>query len=123
MRSDGTSWTETVVASGSSSFTLVLPGIWGAPGGELFASTYPSRALHHDGARWVTQQMSGQVHRVWGTSRTDVYAVGSSVFHFDGSAWSPVATPSRYTLNGVWGSSSTSVFAVGNGRTIVHGTP
>ena len=52
---------------------------------------------------------------VWGTSGTDVFAVGKSgtILHYDGSTWSPMANVTTNWLNAVWGSSGSDVFTVG----------
>lgn len=54
---------------------------------------------------------------VWGTSSTDVFAVGEwgIILHFDGTSWSPLRDGAHAELYGVWGTSSTDVFAVGAG--------
>jgi hypothetical protein len=57
---------------------------------------------------------------VWGSSRTDVFAVGThlgwydrtDIQHYDGAAWSFV-TQATGALMALWGSSGTDVFAVG----------
>ena len=58
---------------------------------------------------------------VWGTSATDVYAVGllnsedtteSAVFHYDGHAWSK-HTEENVGVKGVWASAPNDVFRVG----------
>ncbi|MBI5480726.1 MAG: hypothetical protein HY906_17845, partial [Deltaproteobacteria bacterium] len=66
----------------------------------------------------TTQWLSG----VWGSSATDVFAVGEwgTILHYNGSAWSPMASGTTRWLYGVWGSSATDVFAVGSGGTILH---
>jgi hypothetical protein len=52
---------------------------------------------------------------VWGTSSSDVYAVGQSgtILHYDGTAWSEMASGTDWSLQDVWGSSSKDVHAVG----------
>jgi hypothetical protein len=51
---------------------------------------------------------------VWGSSATDVMAVGgSTILHYNGSAWSTQATIADASLASVWGSSATSYVAVG----------
>jgi hypothetical protein len=60
-----------------------------------------------------------QLSDVWGSSASDVYAVGdSTIWHFDGSGWTDVATVPN-SLDAVWGSGPTDVWAVGNGN-LVH---
>ena len=57
----------------------------------------------------------------WGTSSTDVFAVGNwgTIIHYDGNTWSEMDSGTTNTYEGVWGTSSTDVFVV-NGTTILH---
>lgn len=59
---------------------------------------------------------------VWGSSPTNVYAVGEfgTVEHFDGTSWTILAnTPTLEALNAVWGTGS-HVFAAGDFGTVIH---
>jgi hypothetical protein len=51
---------------------------------------------------------------VWGTSSTDVFAVGDygTILHYDGTEWSPMTSGIDKYLGGVWGTSSSDVYAV-----------
>jgi len=62
---------------------------------------------------------------IWGSSATDVFAVGATgeVVHLGATGWSPMASNTNNDLNGVWGSSGTDVFVVGAGGTIIHYGP
>jgi hypothetical protein len=53
---------------------------------------------------------------IWGSSSTDVFAVGSkgTILHYDGSSWNRMNSGTTYLLRGVWGSSPSDVFAVGH---------
>jgi len=60
---------------------------------------------------------------VWGTSGSDVFAVGTAgtILHFNGTAWtSQGAGVTTQPLAGVWGSANNDVFAVGAAGTILH---
>jgi hypothetical protein len=59
---------------------------------------------------------------VWGSSGSDVFAVGESgtILHYDGLAWSAMSSGTSYWLFGVWSSSGSDVFAVGWNGTILH---
>jgi hypothetical protein len=59
---------------------------------------------------------------VWGTSSSDVYAVGygGTILHYDGAGWSEMTSGTSAALRGVWGTSSSDVYAVGNSGTILH---
>ena len=65
---------------------------------------------------------SNDVNGVWGASPTDVFAVagGGTILHYDGSAWSPMASGSTMYLYNVWGASGTDVFVVGSSGAILH---
>jgi hypothetical protein len=65
---------------------------------------------------------SGHLSGVWGSSGSDVYAVGYTILHYDGRAWSSICSGIPL-LGGVWGSSGSDVFAVGPGGTILHYGP
>jgi hypothetical protein len=58
---------------------------------------------------------------IWGSSATDVFAVGSggTVIHYDGTGWSSMQSWTDKQLNAIWGSSPGNVFAVGVSGTIL----
>jgi hypothetical protein len=69
------------------------------------------------------------LHAVWGSSSSDVYAVGSewTILHYDGIEWSRIES-GGYSDTGtgvgggfwsVWGSSANDIYAVG-GRVVLH---
>ena len=70
----------------------------------------------------ATSGTTNWLNGVWGSSPSDVFAVGErgTILHYDGSAWSAMASGTSNRLNGVWGSSSSDVFAVGEPGTILH---
>ncbi|UCG85716.1 MAG: glucosyltransferase-I, partial [Gemmatimonadota bacterium] len=67
--------------------------------------------LHYDGSEWsgMTSGTQSVLTGVWGTSSTDIYAVGGDgvILHYDGTAWSDVW--SGPGVSGVWGTSPTDV--------------
>jgi hypothetical protein len=78
---------------------------------------------HFDGAKWTKSTLwkisgsTGQgINGLWGSSSTDIWAVGqSNAYHFDGATWTPAALPTAesLTLNSVWGAGPLDVFATG----------
>ncbi|MDM8539540.1 choice-of-anchor D domain-containing protein [Desulfococcaceae bacterium HSG9] len=67
----------------------------------------------------TTQHLNG----VWGSSGSDVFAVGNSgtIVHYDGNAWSEMDSGTTWVeFDGVWGSSGSDVFAVGSFGNIRH---
>jgi hypothetical protein len=60
---------------------------------------------------------------VWGTSPTDVFAVGywnGAILHYDGSAWSSMTGATTDGLHAVWGTTPTDVYALGHDGVILH---
>lgn len=98
------------------SWTLTL-----APGTTSYSFlVYVSGAVPHDDQylRWNSEQLSpgtGAYYAVWGSSSTDVFAVGANgrALRYDGSSYNAVPTGTTNTLYDVWGSSLTNVYAVG----------
>jgi hypothetical protein len=62
------------------------------------------------------------VYGIWGSSSSDVFAVGESgtIVHFDGYTWNPMTSGALYLLSDVWGSSGSDVWAVGQFGAIFH---
>ena len=77
--------------------------------------------VHYDGSMWraVTPVVpsSTVLYGVWGSAANNFWAVGdnATILHYDGAAWSVVATggsPGAY--RGVGGSSASDVWIVGD---------
>ena len=67
-------------------------------------------------------QFGTSLFGIWGTSPSDVWAVGAggTIAHYDGAGWKLSHSGTYADLNGIWGSSTTDVWAVGTGGTLVH---
>jgi len=104
-----------------------LPACYGPGAGIWVSSPADVRGMiwHFNGSSWEAQG-SGTTRylwAVWGSSPSDVFAVGDSatILHYDGSNWSqqPAARitgvwgSDALSIRDVWGSSATDVFAVG----------
>jgi hypothetical protein len=59
---------------------------------------------------------------VFGTSPTNVYAVGDvgTLLHYDGTGWTQIPSGTGTALNDVWGFSANDVFAVGDFGTMLY---
>ncbi len=62
---------------------------------------------------------------VWGTSPSDVYAVGASgrILHYDGNVgqnWVSVASGTTESLLAVWGTNASDILAAGTNGAVVH---
>ncbi len=81
--------------------------------------------LHYNGSTWsaMTSGTINTLRGVWGSSATDVFAVGDGgiILHYNGTVWSVMTSNTTYRLHSVWGTSSTNVYAVG-GETGWEGT-
>jgi predicted small secreted protein len=126
MHYDGKGWS-TVFFTGPM-FSPQLYSVWGSSGKDVFAvgigdvSLLGSSILHYDGTNWSsmsgkTGSVAGPLQGVWGSSSSSIFVVGvgGTILHYDGKAWSVVASGIQADLTGVWGSSSSDVFAVGGG--------
>ena len=121
----------------SSGATGELVDVWGTGPTDVFAVGSNADAdaviVHYDGTGWSEQLKRpyefgpSSFNGVWANTPTDVYAVGilveegasGSVYHYDGSAWSPMTLPRQAAddlLYGVWGLSGTEIFAFGTYR-------
>jgi len=61
---------------------------------------------------------------VWGSSKNDVWAVGSggTIIHYDGGAWKETPTPVKNTFHAVWGTGPTDVWAASMTNALFHST-
>ncbi|GMV41741.1 MAG: hypothetical protein AMXMBFR64_34570 [Myxococcales bacterium] len=96
-----------------------LAGIWGAPGGDLWAVGPGGLIVRGGPAGWWPQGaiVKSDLNAVWGSASDDVWAVGAGgvALHFDGLLWSLVPTGTLEDLHDVWGAGPSDVYAVGDG--------
>jgi hypothetical protein len=57
---------------------------------------------------------------VWSSSATNAWAVGETIQHFDGTAWTEMQNPAGRELLGIWGDDPADVWAVGAYGTILN---
>lgn len=108
----------TAVAPGQATIRAVTDGVSGYALATVETDDTPAVQIFAPMASGTTALL----YAVWGTSVTNVYAVGSggAILHFNGSSWASMASGTTSNLYAVWGSSATDVFAVGFGGTILH---
>jgi len=70
----------------------------------------------------MTSVTSEYLLYLWGSSGSDVFAVGvnGTIVHYDGSNWSAMSSGTTEALFNVWGSSASDVYAVGSSATMLH---
>jgi hypothetical protein len=118
---DGSTWTENHVIG-----TLLgepggeLLGIWPVASNDVFMVGTQGRIFRYDGSDWtpMTSPTSVNLVDVWGTSGSDVFAVGSGgILRFDGSTWKVI---DERAGTRVWGAGR-DVFVLTEGG-VLHGT-
>ncbi|MCP4716429.1 MAG: WD40 repeat domain-containing protein, partial [Deltaproteobacteria bacterium] len=75
--------------------------------------------LKSDGGVWkpMASGSTSDLFSVWGSSATDLFAVGAdgTILHGDGSVWVPMESGTTADLRGIYGSSKTDIVIVGDG--------
>jgi hypothetical protein len=122
--------------------TLELNAVWGTRPDDVFAvggvDGGPGYViLHYDGSSWSSMAADDSRRSVlldvWGTSGSNVYAVGAYrdaaeqshaiVLHFDGVAWEEVPVGIDEFLWSTWSGAPDDYYVAGPDDTLVHTTP
>jgi hypothetical protein len=118
---DGSAWTVASFEGG------VLSGVWANAPNDVFAVGFDGIGgfiLHSDGSAWSRMTVppaTNGLGDVWGSSSSDVYAVGGeTILHYDGSSWSQVSQEGGARIFGL---SATDVYVVGSNGSVLRGTP
>jgi len=109
---------------------LRFTGVWALAANDVWAT---SRHMHvagcaqafyrYDGVQWIRYDVAETVLAgpVYGAGASDVWSVGTSFMHWDGAAWTEVASPAPGTpYAALHGSGATNVWAVGKGGAIAR---
>ncbi len=125
-------WDGSAITPMTSPTTAVLFGVWGssptdvwAVGGDPFGMDDTDLILHYDGTEWTVASVpmpeGVAFFKVWGAAADDVWVVGQrgQIVHFDGAAWSRVASPTTSPLFTVSGNASGEVWAVGGPSAVI----
>lgn len=127
---DGASWSR--IATGITGVDLWW--VHGFAGGPVFAGGTEGTILRIEGTTVTPMTTPGMntVFGIWGTSPTDVWAVGGALgatgggftWHYDGTTWSDVPLPAGFpdmdVVFKVWGRASGDVWFVGTHGRILH---
>ncbi|MEO8698551.1 MAG: hypothetical protein ABI867_00875 [Kofleriaceae bacterium] len=109
----GTDWTRASTSSSAST-----RGLWVAPSGRFWLAG--AGISHLDGSTLTPDLATGAYSAIWGAAEDDVFAVGGTIQHYDGSAWAAMTVPTTSSLAGIWGRAGDDVFAVGSSNTVLH---
>lgn len=119
---DGSSWTQARFPEEG-----VLWGVWASSPNDVFAVGIDVNGgfiIHYDGRLWsrmVVPPTPKPLADIWGSSGSDVYAVGDgTILHYDGSSWTQV---SQEGGQDVFGFSATDVYVASGNGAVLHGTP
>ena len=134
LRNDRETWSPMLMGTNNDE---VLRSIWGTSVTDVFAvggkelnciecipqNLGNSIVLHYDGNSWSYQSVgtTGWLEDIWGTSPTNIFAVGYNglILHYDGISWGKMDSGTTQPLYGIWGRSPTEIYAVGGGGTIL----
>ena len=102
-----------------------INAIWGTSASDIWVggTNGPNALQRWNGTSWTSTAYGTDVLGLWGTSATNVYAVGSTkIQHFDGTSWTDLTSNASSPLLSVWGSSASDIYAGGFAGTLVHST-
>ena len=131
---DGTTWSPVFQQEG-----LVPNGVWGTSATDVFLAgfqvtqdsngdfTVTSAILHYDGTSWSPMTLppgDDVLYDIWGSSPSDVYAVGDAglILHYDGKSWTASRHGADFLLS-VAGLNAGDAWAVGGSGRVLHGVP
>ena len=114
---DGSSWSSTPLPGKNIAY-----GVWLDRSSSFAVASGGAGGLwHRVGGVWLLQPVpagTGNLFDVWGTSPSNIYAVGANntVLHYDGTSWTRVSlpTPPTTALWSIYGTSPNNVYVVGN---------
>lgn len=124
---DGAEWRRVLTGE-----TGDLWWVHGFEGGPVFAGGEGGMILRYEAGaftRMTTPSDMPIVFGIWGSSPTDVFAVGGIgrtagfVWRFDGTSWSEVALPAHFagqSLFKVWGTGAGDAWIVGTDGAVLH---
>jgi Ran GTPase-activating protein (RanGAP) involved in mRNA processing and transport len=102
---------------------VVVRGLSGTAGYDVWAVGNRGRILHYDGRQWKRSRAraNGTLYAVWATAGDDVWATGEEgiVLHYDGRGWS-AAWPTGQSIRTMTGTQSREFWALASGGSILH---
>jgi len=113
VRFDGTDWIE------DDRVAEDLVGIWGTGPADIWAVGVRGLIAHYDGTAWDDSHALGgnlpsNVAGIWGSGPNQIFVVGgTTVWRYDGAAWTATALPTAAAANAVWGRAANDAYIVG----------
>lgn len=119
-------WQEFVIGD----FQSYLTDVWGTGENNVYAvgsvtiNDTVYGILKWNGIEWKPEKKIGGGLAIFGFSNFDIWAVGNSIYHFDGQNWNEILFEDQILIDNipytsVWGTSSNNIyFASGRGRVI-----
>ena len=112
----------------ASTTSMLMHGVWADGDDSAFAVGLSGDVERFASGTWTqlpNTMTTTTLRAVWGTSATNVYAVGGAgttgtVIHYNGSSWT-ASTVGAATLDAVWGSGPNDIY-VGGAAGIYHST-
>ena len=122
-------WEEFTI--GDEGCSNLLSDVWGTDENNVYAvgnvtindTTYS--VIHWDGNTWEPSRKSGILRAVYGFSKEDIWAVGTSVNHYDGMTWhridnDDVVLHDNKEYTSIWGTSSDNLYLGNMWGKIIH---
>lgn len=109
-------WNGTAFAQSMPLTALNLSAVWARADNDVFA-VGETAAAHWNGTAWTNISMGipagVELYSVWGSSASDVRAVGVGVYRYTGSGWAAETAAGTGSYLGIWGSGANDVWIVG----------
>lgn len=104
---------------------VTLDALWGSSDTNIWAvGNNLIINVTKSGTSSVVTPFTNSVHlrSIWGAAINDIWAVGDAgaLWHYNGSSFTAMGSPSSMNLRGVWGSGPSDVWLVGDGGTVGH---
>lgn len=124
---DGTRWERLPIETPHSFWW-----VWVTPEGTAWFAGEAGTIVRWRGgeATFFETAVDGKLYGIWGTSDSNVWAVGGAplegdkdvILHFDGDTWTRVPPPETFGVQfyKVWGTAANDVFVVGQHGAILH---
>ncbi|PPF79643.1 hypothetical protein C5B96_12265 [Subtercola sp. Z020] len=129
-------WSVTTLPDWAGGYAPQINAVWGSSDTDVHFATYRGTLYHWNGELFeITLETGAMLVNLHGSASDDVYCVGqaerkqpdqTAAWHWNGTRWSPVATPEGVQvglLTGVRALPEGRVIAVGTAGLIFEGTP